>query len=415
MGNISHPNMAFSGKFKLESSSNIPTAFAALGFPESDIKTFLDPKNEIVYNVQDNGDGSFEVASTLSLMPAWNTQNSMKIGETKEFTTPFPYTICINKKSSNTYSQRMEMNGKVLNTDQVYNNYGMTVIGSIEGTDIVFKEFYKRITPRISGYYVFESETNLAGLMKALGLDMDVSQMTGGMAFRIEEKGDVCEISEFFGGDKKTYCVKYDTEFDYERPDWNVYEKRINTKVGPDSMKTVCRNTKTGKIMEYTSTFSDRGVTFNSKAGGAESTEFYKRMADMEGSWKAVSCSGAEAMADALGMTGEVKKAYVDTRINEKHCIERLPGGLLQIKSDSQWLKDGVLVIKTGEEYTMDIPGMGKITGIGYEGCDSYTQASKIMGKTVSYNDKFSGNFAVREAMVDGCRSSTEVTIYVRE
>lgn len=52
------------------------------------------------------------------------------------------------------------MNGKVLNTDQVYNNYGMTVIGSIEGTDIVFKEFYKRITPRISGYYVFESEVS---------------------------------------------------------------------------------------------------------------------------------------------------------------------------------------------------------------------------------------------------------------
>ena len=58
--------------------------------------------------------------------------------------------------------------------------------------------------------------------------------------------------------------------------DWNVYEKRINTKVGPDSMKTVCRNTKTGKIMEYTSTFTDRGVTFNSKSGGAESTEVYK-------------------------------------------------------------------------------------------------------------------------------------------
>ena len=28
--------------------------------------------------------------------------------------------------------------------------------------------------------------------------------------------------------------------------------------------------------MEYTSTFFDRGVTFNSKAGGAESVEFYK-------------------------------------------------------------------------------------------------------------------------------------------
>merc|ERR1712227_184373 len=133
MGNISHPAMAISGKFKLESSSNIPAAFAALGFPESDIKTFLDPKNEIIYNVQDNGDGSFEVASTLSMMPSWNTQNSMKIGETKEFTTPFPYKICINKKSNN--------------------NYCMSVLGSIEGTDITFKEYYKRITPRISGYY----------------------------------------------------------------------------------------------------------------------------------------------------------------------------------------------------------------------------------------------------------------------
>jgi len=408
--------MAISGKFKLESSSNIPAAFAALGFPESDIKTFLDPKNEIIYNVQDNGDGSFEVASTLSMMPSWNTQNSMKIGETKEFTTPFPYKVCINKKSNNNYCQRMEMNGKVLNTEQVYNNYGMSVLGSIEGTDITFKEYYKRITPRISGYYVFESETNLAGLMKAVGLDnMDIGQMTNGMAFRIVEKGDCCEITEYFGGDKKTYCVKYDQEFDYERPDWNVFEKRINTKIGPDSMKTVCRNVKTGKIMEYTSTFSDRGVTFNSKAGGAESVEFYKRGADMEGSWKAVSCTGAEAFADALGMSGDVKKGYVDTRINEKHCLERLPGGLLQITSDSQWLPGGVLLMKTGEEYTLDIPGMGKITGIGYEGCDSYTQASKMMGKTVSYNDKFSGNFAIREATVDGCKSSTEVTIYVRE
>ena len=27
----------------------------------------------------------------------------------------------------------------------------------------------------------------------------------------------------------------------------------------------------------------------------------FRRMADMEGSWRAVSCSGAEAMADALG------------------------------------------------------------------------------------------------------------------
>jgi len=408
--------MGISGKFKLESSSNIPAAFAALGFPESDIKTFLDPKNEIVYNVQDNGDGSFEVASTLSLMPTWNTQNSMKIGETKEFTTPFPYKICVNKNSNNNYVQRMEMNGKVLNTEQVYNNYGMTVTGTIEGTNITFKEYYKRITPRISGYYVFESETNLAGLMKAVGLDnMDVSQMTNGMAFRIVEKGDCAEITEYFGGDKKTYCVKYDQEFDYERPDWNVYEKRINTMIGPDSMKTVCRNIKTGKIMEYTSTFSDRGVTFNSKAGGAESTEFYKRSADMEGNWKAVSCTGAEAFADALGMVGDVKKGYIETRTTEKYSLERLPGGLVEIKSDSPWLPGGVMVIKPGEEYTVEIPGMGKATGIGYEGCDVYTQATKMMGKTISYTDKFSGNFCIQEAVVDGCKSSTQVAILIRE
>ena len=61
-------------------------------------------------------------------------------------------------------------------------------------------------------------------------------------------------------------------------------------------------------------------------------------------------------------MSGDVKKGYVDTRINEKHCLERLPGGLLQITSDSKWLPGGVLFMKTGEEYTLDIPGMGKIT-----------------------------------------------------
>ena len=51
-----------------------------------------------------------------------------------------------------------EMNGKTVVHNMTFNNYGMVVNGKILGTDLIFSEVFKRVTPEISGYYIFESE-----------------------------------------------------------------------------------------------------------------------------------------------------------------------------------------------------------------------------------------------------------------
>ena len=51
-----------------------------------------------------------------------------------------------------------EMNGKTLVYNNSFNNYGMVVNGKILGTDLTISEVFRRVTPQISGYYIFESE-----------------------------------------------------------------------------------------------------------------------------------------------------------------------------------------------------------------------------------------------------------------
>ena len=51
-----------------------------------------------------------------------------------------------------------EINGKTLVYNNSFNNYGMVVNGKILGTDLTISEVFKRVTPQISGYYIFESE-----------------------------------------------------------------------------------------------------------------------------------------------------------------------------------------------------------------------------------------------------------------
>ena len=48
--------------------------------------------------------------------------------------------------------------------------------------------------------------------------------------------------------------------------------------------------------------------------------------------------------------------------MNETFTVERLVGGALKVTSDSAWLPGGVMVIKGGEQYTLEIPGLGVTT-----------------------------------------------------
>merc|ERR1711978_288475 len=101
------------------------------------------------------------------------------------------------------------------------------------------------------------------------------------------------------------------------------------------------------------------------------------------------------------------KQQYLDGVLKETFDVERLSNGAFKIKTDSPWIPGGVMVMKSGESITVDVPGMGKTENIGYEGCDSWIQVTKCMGKTVTTKEIISGDFLIAEATVDNCPSST--------
>ena len=51
-----------------------------------------------------------------------------------------------------------EMNGKTMVQNMSFNNYGLVINGKILGTEVTLREVFKRVTPQISGYYIYESE-----------------------------------------------------------------------------------------------------------------------------------------------------------------------------------------------------------------------------------------------------------------
>ena len=50
------------------------------------------------------------------------------------------------------------MLGKTIVAEQVYHNYGMTSNNHIKETNAFFTEVFKKISPKTSEYYSFESE-----------------------------------------------------------------------------------------------------------------------------------------------------------------------------------------------------------------------------------------------------------------
>jgi len=405
----------FEGTYKLESSDGLAAGFAAMGIPDDDTKNYL--KSEVIYTLHEKSPGCFEYKNTCSLLPSWNMSNCVKLGEEKELTEPFPMKICYSKKNSNTFSSRTEMLGKTLISEMVFHNYGVSISNKIDGTNISFTELFKRITPKINGYFMFESESGLAEVFKAMGHEVDdVAAIMKDAAYRQVETADGSgmEITEYFGGAKKCYSFKYNQEFDFDRPEWNISDKCLVTKVGPGIFKRVNKHKVTGRVTEQTMTVGERAITIKVKVEGVEATETLKRGCDIEGTWRPASVTGLEAHAEALGMTGAMKEQYIQNAMNETFTVERLVGGAMKITSDSAWLPGGVMVVRSGEQFTLEMPGLGVTTGLGYEGCDEWIQTSKMMGKTVSNKERITGDFMINEAIVDGCENTKQVTILTR-
>ena len=61
-------------------------------------------------------------------------------------------------------------------------------------------------------------------------------------------------------------------------------------------------------------------------------------------------------------MTGAALQGYVDTRIGEMFTMERLQGGALKFTTNSSFFPGGEFIMKSGEQFSVDLPGMGKMT-----------------------------------------------------
>ena len=56
------------------------------------------------------------------------------------------------------------------------------------------------------------------------------------------------------------------------------------------------------------------------------------------------------------------KEKYVDGMLNYKFQVERLPNGLIKIKSNSPWVgPGGEINIKSGEPFSFEMPEVGRI------------------------------------------------------
>jgi len=407
----------FDGHFLMESSQNLAPCMMAIGMTEDMCKKMLDPKNETTMTLTENKDGSFSTVVKNTLCTELNSVSTFKIGETATLTEPWPYTMTVTQKSENVWVNRSEMGGKVMITETVSHNYGMSLRGTIEGTALSFSEEYKRVSPQVTGFYVYESEKNLREIVKLWAPEVDwvdFEKMKPNMAFRVVEKGDVLCVEERFSENIKTYSVKLDEEYNYSEPAWKIDDKRVTTKTAPGCFTTVCKANKDGKVSEYSMKFSDTGVDFVSKMGGVEATEYYKRVPDVEGTWRMVAQIGMENYLACLGITGSQAADMISRGSADYFTMSRQSGGKLKSLTNSKWFP-AETVVKMGETYTLDMAGLGSIQVVMTEQKDTILHVMKFQGKKVAICEKITGDFMVTEHVVDGSKASTMKTIMARD
>lgn len=405
----------FDGKYVLESQENLGPYMAALGLPEDMCKKLLDPKNKVTVTCIENADGSFTMSTDHSIVPEINNTNTFKIGETTKIEKPWPMTITVNKSGENSMSSKMEMGGKTTISESVIHNYGMSIRGTVEGTALSYKEEFKKVDPKMSGFYVFECEKGLKDVMAFIQPNLKIEDLDlTDMAFRLKECSDGLCIDERFGpGGKKVYSIKYDEEYDYCHPEWNVDDKRITTKTGPGCIKTICKSKKDGKTWEYCMSFCDYGVSVAAKAGNVESSETYRRIPDVEGTWRFVSATGIDNYLACMGVTPSQADDLKSTFRTEYYTLERMSLGKVRVLTNSSWWPSE-MVYKVGEAYTMDVKGFGKMEGIMTEMGNKIINVCKVAGKTITINETISGDFLVVDYVIDGNNASSMKAIMTR-
>ena len=152
----------------------------------------LDAKNKTTITILENSDGSFTYTVEYSLLPEMNFSNTYKVNYTiqevnsttcgdiifrleklprwknpgplfRRWPRPTSTHGMPERKNTNIdelshFSFCSVMGNNTMVSESLANNYGMTIRATIEGTALSFTEVFRRVSPTVTGFYVFYSE-----------------------------------------------------------------------------------------------------------------------------------------------------------------------------------------------------------------------------------------------------------------
>jgi len=403
------------GKYQLVSSTNSAAAYAAIGIPDDMTAQLISTANikELELSV---GDGSYTYSSTHTLTPQLNETTTMKLGEEVESKAMPGVKTTLTKLADSKFMSTGKFGKVVYEYVMAFNNFGFTAHLSVQGTGVSSTEVWKRMDPPINGFYTMEwqkgaEEMWLAeipaehqGPFKQMIKDKD-------MSFTVKMCGSDFTMKSNFGGQEKVQHFKLDEEYTEEEEAFGMKSSNLMTLVSPGVFKMVTKNLKNGSVTELDVIFTKEGLLEKGTKNGKSFEMFFKRGSDIEGSWRVVSESGKVAYLDACGVPEPMRTKMLNHKT--KFQINRLPGGVISMTSDNEFMAD--FTYKMGEQYTMDIPGLGSSSGIATE-CDGVqTSVMKFGPKVITQTSFASGDFSVSELVVDGCIGSNYKMICVRE
>merc|ERR1712198_645928 len=395
--NLLNSIMEFDGVYKLRTfSDDFFTLMKTIGLPEADIKLAMHPKNMMSLTLMKNKDKSITYIHEMTMAPNMNFTVTLKIGETVELKKPIPFRITLLKIEHDELHMKMEANGKTIMRKILLNNFGLTVVTTMEGEDLMVKAIYDRISPDITA--------DILERMKLRGM---------GMTLKKEE--DTITMTRFFlEEEKKTVIYKLDEPVEYKImiAGTEVEETRVLTKIAPSEYKMICKSKTTGKVVEKEYIFTENAFTMVAKVAGIKATVFYKRCPDVEGIWKVVTKEGEGSFIDACGIP-EPKKAEMMTSLDCHHMM-RLGYGKLWLKTNSKLLPEE-LTMKLGENFECHLKHLGKATGIATEINKTLMVCLKIGVMTINIKEKVSGDFMIMECDVDGNLMTKMKMIMIRE
>jgi len=411
----------YDGVYQLDMSQADPN-WAALhkemGIPEADTKAMISGGNVHTMTVMENKDGSFTTSTNNTVVPHHNSSFTSKPGEIKKMEKPFPCSVSWNYRGENESVMNIEMgNGKKLVNEYCMNNYGFTCTTSMEGSSLKARAVFWKVSPKEDGYYEMETEKGMFPVLQQL-----MPQMTedawkeliknGGVAMKLKvDKTKAVMEERMSGGKTKTVVYPFDEAVHYTNEEFGLDETRMLTRVAPGRYKMVTK-TKTGKTGDYEMNFTEHGVFETMTVGGLSASCFYRRLGDFEGTWKVCSKVGAEGYLDACGMPEPMKSELLAA--NDVVEMKRLGGGKISTKSSSKFMP-GENVMKLGEQWEIEMPGFGKMTGVFMEHGDCFSSCMKIGEKTINVKGKVTGDFIVEELDVDGSLASRMKQILVRQ